>query len=104
MAEYEVGLRDLPDYMRDGVIEYIEHGRVPGDFLMGVFENNFTEAVARADMINSSLLVVWAAFLHTYAPSGCWGSREKVRAWVERRGLQGPDKTGKRKVHNGDAD
>jgi hypothetical protein len=90
MKEYEEGLRLLPEHMRQGVTLYIERG-LPymGDFLRAVMENNLTEAFGRADYINEAHMKDWVNFIYNYAPSQCHGSREKVKAWVERGGLVG---------------
>lgn len=86
---YQDGLHLLPNYMHGGVIRYIENGIPGGSFLTAVFENSLVDAYGRADVVNESNMKNWAEFLYMYAPSECWRSHEKVRAWVERGGLRG---------------
>jgi hypothetical protein len=79
MINYEM----LPEHCRDGMKLYIEHGIPPGSFLMAVLENNLVEAFGRADDVNINRLYDYASFLYNQAPSGCWGSKEKVSKWME---------------------
>jgi hypothetical protein len=72
----------LPDHMRDGAQLYIEHRVPPGEFLTAVLENNFVDAVARADDVNSHNLITWAQWLYWECPRAAWGSPEKVAAWL----------------------
>jgi len=72
----------IPPHMMDGLTRYIEHGIAPGGFLTAVLENNLREACARADDINIRNLPAYIAYLYNDAPSACWGSPEKVDAWV----------------------
>jgi hypothetical protein len=81
----------LPEHMQDGFRLYIEH-RIPmGSFGTAVLENNLCESFARADHINRERLFDIVQWLYMNAPSPCWGSREKVNAWLE----AGQDQRGK---------
>lgn len=75
----------LPDHMQEGMQRYIEHGILPGDFLLSVLCNDFVTAFMRADSINIDHMIEYAYFLHWQAPSDCWGSAEKVKRWSELR-------------------
>lgn len=75
----------LPTHMREGVRDYVLHGREPGGFLRAVLENDLVEAFARADSINSALMSEWATFLYNEMPYEAWGSPEKVEKWIEAR-------------------
>jgi len=77
----------IPAHMREGVRLYVEQRVKPGGFLMAVLENNFTEAVGRADETNIRYLKQWAELLYWELPSICWGSPEKVQAWLGERGI-----------------
>ena len=72
----------LPEHMQDGAREYVELGRSPGDFLHAVLCNNLVEAYGRADTTNTECMHDWACWLFNEAPSACWGSPEKVKAWL----------------------
>ena len=73
----------LPQSLRAGMRRYIEDGVVPGGFLVAVLSDSLADAMGRADEANRQHLyeIVW--FVVTEAPGGCWGSRAKVKAWVE---------------------
>lgn len=72
----------VPNHCIDGLVRYIVDGVKPGDFLMAVLEDAPLSRVARrADGINCHALFAYAVFLVSYAPIGCWGSPEAVRAW-----------------------
>ena len=72
----------IPDHMIGGLRRYIEHKVGPGDFLMAVLCNDLRRACERADDTNIKLLVNYVRFLYNDAPSQCWGSAEKVKAWL----------------------
>jgi len=81
--------RSIPGHMQDGLEMYVNHGYKPGDFLTAVLENDLSKAVAHADSVNINKLVDYVAVLFNNCPNACWGSREKVKAWIEEGGLQG---------------
>ena len=73
----------IPSHMMEGIQRYIEHGIPPGDFLTAVITNDFQGAVGRADDENQHHLPAYAAYFYNEAPSECWGSDEKMIAWIE---------------------
>ena len=73
----------LPEHMQDSARLYVERGIEPGGFLCAVLENNLTEAFGRADSINRDAMFEWACWLYNDAPGDCWGSPEKVAAWIK---------------------
>lgn len=78
------GAHLIPPYMVDAVKRYIINGIQPGSFLTAVLSNDLREAFARADDENAAHMHNWVKFFYNYAPSGCWGSPEKVQAWMAR--------------------
>ena len=72
----------LPPHMIEGARDYVENGLEPGGFLMAVLCNDLTGAFGRADSINREEMFTWASWLFNEAPSPCWGSPAKVRAWI----------------------
>lgn len=74
----------IPNYMVGGIMRWVEEGIPPGDFLMAVIENDLKEACGRADDTNRQLLWNYCNFFYNYAPSQCWGSPEKAKAWMDR--------------------
>ena len=77
----------IPERMIGGIRRYIEQGISPGSFLTAVIENNLSEAVGRADDENQRNLPAFVAYFYNEAPSPCWGSPEKRKAWMEARQL-----------------
>ncbi len=73
----------IPRYMLDPLLRYIEHGEPPGDFLTAVICNDLFKACGRADDFNLANLPAYTAYLYNEAPSECWGSKEKMQAWIE---------------------
>tara|TARA_R110000822_G_scaffold113041_1_gene244112 strand:- start:1887 stop:2204 length:318 start_codon:yes stop_codon:yes gene_type:complete len=62
---------------------YLEEGYAPGHFLTAVLTNDFVGAVGHADRENLSLLREWAMYLYNEIPSKAWGSKEKLKAYIE---------------------
>ena len=74
----------LPLATQEGLAGYIEERHHCGHFLTAVLSNDLREAVNRADRDNLVALGTIVQWLFWNAPSACWGSREKVRAWLAR--------------------
>lgn len=75
----------LPEHMRGAMQRYIENRIPPGSFLMAVLSNDLMDALGRADSVNRVRLRDIAVWLYNFSPSGCFGSVEKVRAWLQGR-------------------
>lgn len=73
---------EIPEHMQDGLRRYITDGIPPGDFLQAVLMNDLKGAFSQADHINRPRIYNFLMFLYNYAPSPCWGSREKYLAWM----------------------
>ena len=52
------------------------------DFERAVLENNLKEAFARADLESRAALYEIVKWCYWEIPSNCWGSHEKVEAWI----------------------
>jgi len=87
--------RGLPDYMWPGVRHHVRSGHSTGHFLTAILSNDLAEVVNRADDKNMALLKTWVMFLYNVLPSGCWGSKAKVKAWRKAGGLYGKEKAEK---------
>lgn len=73
------------DYMADGMKNYIEHGVPPGSFMAALLANDLKGCCERADISNRGAIFEWVSWLWNYAPSECWGSPAKVKAWSDAR-------------------
>ena len=82
-AEYQFKYFHIPEYMMGGVTRYIEHGIPPGDFLTAVICNDLFEAISRADDTNMRNLPAYIGYFYNKAPSECFGSKEKMDAWIK---------------------
>lgn len=72
----------IPDYMASSIDDYLKEGILPGKFLTAIICNNLLEAVMYADDTNISNIPAFVSFFHNEAPSVCWGSEEKMNAWI----------------------
>ena len=69
--------------MGESVLNYIDR-RVPtGSFLEAIITNNLSEACARADDENLKNLPAYIAYFYNEAPGPCWGSTQKMDAWLK---------------------
>jgi hypothetical protein len=84
MSRYHVDYSNLPEHMHEGTKMYVEKGLEPGGFLYAVLCNDLAAAFGKADEINFQRMSDWASWLWNEAPGACWGSKEKVNAWIEK--------------------
>ena len=67
-----------------GALErYLNNGIMPGSFMTAVLENNLVDAIGRADEDNAANLKNIVGYIYNHLPSNSWGSREKVKAYLE---------------------
>ena len=81
----------LPPHMVQTAREYIDGGIRGGAFFHALVCNDLRMAVLFADDINREALPAWIMFLTNEAPTECFGSPARVKAWVNRGGLVGWD-------------
>lgn len=82
---YEFWGFTIPIYMLEAIKRYIEYGKKPGDFLTALISNDLKEAVGRADDHNVLNLKAFVAYFYNHAPSECWGSKEKMINWINKK-------------------
>lgn len=68
----------------ESLYNYIDAGVPCGGFLTAVLCNDLKESFGRADDFNRDHLFDIVQFLYNKAPAPCWGSPDKVKAWVEK--------------------
>lgn len=68
--------------MRSALVNWVERGEAPGDFLQAVIRNDLRNAVWRADSENLPLLTTYLHWFYWNAPPGCSGSPEAFAAWA----------------------
>lgn len=72
----------LADWIVASLIRYVERSVPTGDCLRAALENDFRGFFMYADEATAAQAQRIAAYLHNELPADCWGSREKVRAWL----------------------
>lgn len=75
--------------MQRAAKDYIEHGKLYGDFLQAVLEDSLTRAYGRADQTNREHMNDWVLWLYNDIPRSSWGDKEAVNEWIEHNGLEG---------------
>lgn len=73
----------LPEHLRESLDAYIETGRPTGGFLEACICNELTLAIARADDDSLQAIPAVIGYLYNHAPTGSWGNRECMKAWLE---------------------
>lgn len=71
----------VPHHMREGFLLWIDHGISPGSFGRAVLNNDLAGSFGKADHINKDHIGTTVAWLYNFAPSSCWGSKEKTEVW-----------------------
>lgn len=68
--------------MQASLMAYRDERLKPGGFLTAILENDLQAACDKADRLNRHNIfeLVWWAW--NELPANCWGSRDKVRAWL----------------------
>ena len=77
----------VPEHLREGLLQYMKYGHRPGDFLIAVLRNDLHETVLRASPASFEGLPSVMRWLYWEAPADSWGTSEKVRKWQEFGGL-----------------
>lgn len=72
----------IPAHTKGALDRYVNHGLLPGDFLMSVLTNDLFGAVARADSANRAALPEICSYVYNELPSDCWGSPDKVDRFI----------------------
>ncbi len=84
--------KEIPETTFEVLKDYVLNHRAPGGFLTAVLCNDLRNAVSRADNANYRALGDIVRYIYCHCPSKCWGSEEKVDAWLSEssrwRGLQ----------------
>lgn len=83
--------RIRPQMLR-AIRRYIGGRRPVGGFLSAVICNDLREAVFRADDENLANLPAFVFYFYNNTPPKCWGSPEKMKAWMEAKREQLPTK------------
>lgn len=77
--------RLVPGHLHAGLRRYVEERRATGGFLRAVLSNDLFGAIGQADSESLAGLVGLVQWIYCHVPSNCYGSPEKVTAWLEAR-------------------
>ncbi len=77
-AKHRLGHKDILALKR-----YRDMRLRPGSFLAAVVCNNLSDACKYADPSNRRKLFEYIEWLYNNAPATCWGSNEKMEAWIK---------------------
>ena len=78
----------ISDYIGSAIDMYLNNYLPPGDFLTAVICNDLKGAVGRADDFNIRNIPAIVAYFYNEAPSISWGSKEKMKAWLENENIE----------------
>jgi len=87
--EYTFNSFYIPKRMMPEIKMYVEEGIIPGDFLQSVISNDLFGVLGKSDNENMCNLLAYVVYFFSETPSQCWGSREKMKEWSARGGLNG---------------
>ncbi len=74
----------IPDGIASGIEGYINHGLRPGSCLYAILCNDLRDAFRRADSGTARAMGAIVMHLYNRVPAACWGSVDKVEAWIDR--------------------
>ena len=73
---------DIPENLKVSLDRYANSHIQVGSFLTAVLCNDLAEAFAKADPASILALHDILGYCYNELPGDCWGSPEKVRAWL----------------------
>lgn len=79
----------VPPHLHEGILRYVCDGIPPGAFMNAVITNDLRGAFEYGDDKSIASLHAIVAWFYNHAPSGCWGSTERMIAWTRHQGLAG---------------
>lgn len=85
MQNYKYRNQELSMDELKPILDYINQGKYPESFLEAVICNNLLEALEDADETEYENLHAFVGYFCHEAPSNCWGSKEKMEAWIEKK-------------------
>lgn len=74
----------IPERIMSNLLYYVKGEEFPGGFLYAVLCNDLFRAVGCADKEMKTLIPLLVHYIHWEVPSGCHGSPEIVKAWMEK--------------------
>ena len=72
----------IPERTKEALDRYVTGHVVTGSFLRSVLANDLVQALHRADDDNLAALPEIVQYVYWELPGDCWGTPEKVSAWL----------------------
>ena len=72
----------IPPALQSGLTNYLDHHITPGSCLLAILCGDLHEVMRRADLETLAALKSISEWLIWNVPCGCWGSLDKVNAWL----------------------
>lgn len=82
--EKDSKMATLEDHI-ETIQRYVHHGLEPGSGTRAVLENNLEQSLSRLDVTSLLILPDIVRYLRSNVFPECWGSREKVDAWIRKK-------------------
>ena len=73
----------VPENILGALDRYVEHRIPPGSCTLAILSNDLQGAYGRADHMTAAAMHDIVRYIYNCLPSACWGSREKVQAWLK---------------------
>lgn len=73
------------EHIKQSLKGYVNDRIETGSFLRAVLENDLFGAMGRADNENKYRINEICLFIYNELPSNCWGSKEKVNNWLNKK-------------------
>ena len=67
----------------NNLLAYVDGDEAPGGFLFAVLSHDLFQAIVQADDEMKPLIPLLVQFIRWQIPSGCHGSPEIVKKWME---------------------
>ena len=74
--------KNIPSYVITALEYYVSDRHSTGGFLNAVLTNDLFRAVGKADNESMKALRGIVTLIHCHVPAICWGSKERVRDWL----------------------
>ena len=79
---YEHNGYTMPERTEESLKRYVDKRTPTGGFLEALLSNDLFDAFSKGDIENIANMYAIVAYVYNVMPSTCWGSREKVKAWL----------------------
>jgi hypothetical protein len=78
---------DVPEWIIKDILEYGWQCKFAGGhFFTALLKNDFADVCTRADLEMRAHFHDLALILYNRIPAACWGSEEKIKEWLNKKG------------------